>query len=177
MANTIENLLSRNLLKSWRARCGETPFRDSSALAEDGAFADPYVDPKVTLARTIATTHIRRSVRGSVRRGRGAGVAQVSAATHHRGRGFRCGWVGPFGRMMAEEVCGGRIVMTHEGGYSAASVPFFGLAVLETLSGISTGVQDPFQPLIDGFGQQELQPHQDAAIRLAEELLDGLPLT
>jgi len=77
---------------------------------------------------------------------------------------------------VAQEVCGGRIVVTHEGGYSAASVPFYGLAVMETLSGISTGVRDPFQPLIDGFGQQELQPHQDAAIRLAGELLDGLPL-
>jgi acetoin utilization deacetylase AcuC-like enzyme len=55
----------------------------------------------------------------------------------------------------AEDLCGGRMVMTHEGGYSAASVPFFGLAVLETLSGISTEVVDPFQAMIDGFGQQE----------------------
>jgi len=106
--------------------------------------------------------------------------------------GFDAGGWDPLGRMMlssttyrsltaslmtvAQEVCGGRIVVTHEGGYSAASVPFYGLAVMETLSGISTGVRDPFQPLIDGFGQQELQPHQDAAIRLAGELLDGLPL-
>lgn len=105
--------------------------------------------------------------------------------------GFDAGGWDPLGRMMlssstyrdlvaalmtvADEVCGGRIVMTHEGGYSAASVPFFGLAVLETLSGISTAVQDPFQPMIDGFGQQELQPHQDQAIRLAEELVTELP--
>jgi acetoin utilization deacetylase AcuC-like enzyme len=105
--------------------------------------------------------------------------------------GFDAGGWDPLGRMMlssstyrqltaalmsvAEEVCGGRIVMTHEGGYSAASVPFFGLAVLETLSGISTGIHDPFQPMIDGFGQQELQPHQDLAIRLAEELVAAIP--
>jgi acetoin utilization deacetylase AcuC-like enzyme len=107
--------------------------------------------------------------------------------------GFDAGGWDPLGRMMlsstayrsltrslldvAEELCQGRILMTHEGGYSAASVPFFGLAVLETLSGISTGVSDPFQPMIDGFGQQELQPHQDAAIRLAEELVAALPST
>ena len=105
--------------------------------------------------------------------------------------GFDAGGWDPLGRMMlssstyrklttalmsvAEEICNGRIVMTHEGGYSAASVPFFGLAVLEALSGLSTGVQDPFQPMIDGFGQQELQPHQDAAIQLAAELLADLP--
>ena len=105
--------------------------------------------------------------------------------------GFDAGGWDPLGRMMlssatyrkltaalmavADEVCEGRIVMTHEGGYSAASVPFFGLAVLETLSGIATGVQDPFQPMIDGMGQQELQPHQDVAIRRAEELVAGLP--
>lgn len=104
--------------------------------------------------------------------------------------GFDAGGWDPLGRMMlssttyrkltaalmaaADELCDGRIVMTHEGGYSAASVPFFGLAVLETLSGISTGVQDPFQPMIDGMGQQELQPHQDLAISRAEELIVGL---
>jgi hypothetical protein len=45
---------------------------------------------------------------------------------------------------VANEVCAGRIVLTHEGGYSTAHVPFCGLAVMEELSGISTGVVDPF---------------------------------
>jgi acetoin utilization deacetylase AcuC-like enzyme len=104
--------------------------------------------------------------------------------------GFDAGGWDPLGRMMlsstayrrltrslmdaADELCGGRMVMTHEGGYSAASVPFFGLAVLETLSGISTEVVDPFQAMIDGFGQQELQPHQETAISQAQLLVTSM---
>ncbi|MBO1900716.1 class II histone deacetylase [Leucobacter weissii] len=44
---------------------------------------------------------------------------------------------------IAEEACGGRIVFSHEGGYSPVHVPFCGLAVLEALSGVETGVEDP----------------------------------
>ncbi len=80
-------------------------------------------------------------------------------------------------RMMmdvAGEVCGGRLLLTHEGGYHRPSVPFFGLAVIEALSGIDAGVTDPWLPLFAGMGQQELQPHQDAVIRQAESRLAGL---
>ena len=38
---------------------------------------------------------------------------------------------------LAEDVCGGKIVFSHEGGYSPVHVPFCGLAVLEALSGLS----------------------------------------
>jgi acetoin utilization deacetylase AcuC-like enzyme len=58
----------------------------------------------------------------------------------------------------------GRVVMTHEGGYSAAYVPYCGLAVLECMSGHDTGVEDPFLGFIDNYGGQELLPHQQAAI-------------
>ena len=34
----------------------------------------------------------------------------------------------------ANDMCEGRILMTHEGGYSAATVPFFAHAVMETLA-------------------------------------------
>jgi acetoin utilization deacetylase AcuC-like enzyme len=49
-------------------------------------------------------------------------------------------------RMMrtADRLCGGRLVMVHEGGYSEAYVPFCGQAILETLSGRRTQVIDPF---------------------------------
>lgn len=46
-------------------------------------------------------------------------------------------------RDVAADVCGGRLVMSHEGGYSPVYVPYCGLAVLEALSGVSTGVADP----------------------------------
>ena len=105
--------------------------------------------------------------------------------------GFDGGGFDPLGRMMlsgtayraltrmlmeaAEDSCAGRLVMTHEGGYCPASVPFFGLAVIETLAGISTGIEDPFSRDLDALGQQELQPHQELAIRAAEALLEELP--
>jgi acetoin utilization deacetylase AcuC-like enzyme len=50
----------------------------------------------------------------------------------------------------ADELCGGRLVAVHEGGYSEAVVPFCGLAVVEALAGQRTEVSDPFLPLIDG---------------------------
>lgn len=47
----------------------------------------------------------------------------------------------------AGRLCGDRLVVVHEGGYSEASVPFFGLAILEALSGERTPVQDPMHAL------------------------------
>jgi acetoin utilization deacetylase AcuC-like enzyme len=102
--------------------------------------------------------------------------------------GFDGGAYDPLGRMMlssegyrgftrrimqaAAELCDGRVVMSHEGGYSAPTTPFFGLAVMEELSGISTGVVDPFQVIFEGMGQQELQPHQEEVVRIAEGLVE-----
>lgn len=49
------------------------------------------------------------------------------------------------GRVMAlaDDVCAGRVVAVHEGGYSEAYVPFCGLAVIETLASKRTAVVDP----------------------------------
>jgi acetoin utilization deacetylase AcuC-like enzyme len=104
--------------------------------------------------------------------------------------GFDAGAHDPLGRQMltsegyrsltkklmvaADGPCGGRLVLCHEGGYNAPTVPFFGLAVMEELSGIRTGVVDPFFELMNGLGYQALQPHQDAVIRKAEELVHKL---
>jgi acetoin utilization deacetylase AcuC-like enzyme len=71
---------------------------------------------------------------------------------------------------VAGEVCGGRLVVCHEGGYSPAYVPYCGLAILEELSGRRTEVADPLLGLLASFGGQELQPHQDAVIRQATKL-------
>jgi acetoin utilization deacetylase AcuC-like enzyme len=71
----------------------------------------------------------------------------------------------------AQELCNGRILMTHEGGYSAATVPFFAHAVIETLAEENMGIKDPFQAIIGNLGQQELQPHQDNLIKEVELLL------
>lgn len=97
----------------------------------------------------------------------------------------------PLGRMMAhsetfrsmaamlveaaERLCSGRVVLTHEGGYAAAYVPFVGLAVLEEISGIRTTVADPYLDICLGSAGHDLQPHQDAVISSVEALLPGVP--
>jgi acetoin utilization deacetylase AcuC-like enzyme len=68
---------------------------------------------------------------------------------------------------VAREVCGGRLVACHEGGYSPAYVPYCGLAILEEMAGVRTGVDDPLLELLAGFGGQEIQPHQEAVIEEA----------
>ncbi|MCB2111338.1 MAG: class II histone deacetylase [Defluviimonas sp.] len=57
---------------------------------------------------------------------------------------------------LAGELCGGRIVAVHEGGYSEAYVPFCGLAVIEALAGRRSQVVDPFLDLL-----QDQQPAAD----------------
>lgn len=74
--------------------------------------------------------------------------------------GFDAGAFDPLGRMLAtqetfremtrltlalaDEVCGGRVAMAHEGGYSEMHVPFLGHAVLEEMSGSAIRAVDPF---------------------------------
>jgi acetoin utilization deacetylase AcuC-like enzyme len=70
---------------------------------------------------------------------------------------------------------GAKIVFTHEGGYSAAYVPFCGLAVLEELTGHRTPVEDPFLPIFTEIGGQDLQPHQAAVIDQAAALVERVP--
>lgn len=73
--------------------------------------------------------------------------------------GFDASGVDPLGRMLAtaetfrqmtrlvmgaaRDLCGGRLVLSHEGGYSEVHVPFCGHAVLEELSGSKISAPDP----------------------------------
>jgi len=73
--------------------------------------------------------------------------------------GFDASGVDPLGRMLAgshtfahmtrslmdftEKHCAGKLVMSHEGGYSELHVPFCGHAVLQTMSGSSISAPDP----------------------------------
>lgn len=101
--------------------------------------------------------------------------------------GFDASAFDPLGRMMmhsqgyasltrklmsaAADVCGGRLIMAHEGGYSPYYVPFCGLAVLEELSRKNANVADPYLDLAAGMAGQELQPAQDTVIKAAEEVV------
>ena len=71
----------------------------------------------------------------------------------------------------ADRLCGGKLVMVHEGGYAESYVPFCGLAVMEALSGIRTEVQDP---LLEFIQQQQpratfAQFQRQAIDRLAQQ--------
>lgn len=67
----------------------------------------------------------------------------------------------------ADRHCNGRVIVTHEGGYSATYVPYCGLAVLEEMSGASSTFHDPFTDEIMNYGGQDLQPHQKEALERA----------
>jgi acetoin utilization deacetylase AcuC-like enzyme len=83
-----------------------------------------------------------------------------------------------FGRMAsllckaADELCKGRIVFTHEGGYSEVYVPFCGVSVLENMSGVDSGVFDPFREDVGGKKQLLLQSHQKEYIDRAASNLE-----
>jgi acetoin utilization deacetylase AcuC-like enzyme len=61
---------------------------------------------------------------------------------------------------LADEVCSGRVMMTHEGGYSPVYVPYCGLAVLEQMSGIKTGMNDPYGHAFENLPDQKLSAAQ-----------------
>jgi acetoin utilization deacetylase AcuC-like enzyme len=76
----------------------------------------------------------------------------------------------------AAGLCEGRLVLAHEGGYSAELVPFCGLAIMEALSGVETDVRDTILQLASAhMGQQELQPHQEALIERVAARVPAMP--
>jgi acetoin utilization deacetylase AcuC-like enzyme len=75
----------------------------------------------------------------------------------------------------ADDLCGGRLIATHEGGYSNAYVPFCGLPILEEFSGIRTSVIDPYLEELMQMGGQHLQPHQASIIAEAAQLAARVP--
>jgi acetoin utilization deacetylase AcuC-like enzyme len=66
---------------------------------------------------------------------------------------------------LADEVCDGRLAMSHEGGYNAVYVPFCGLAVMEQLSGVKT-LDDPFGAF-DYMADFPMLDHQKAVVEAA----------
>jgi acetoin utilization deacetylase AcuC-like enzyme len=72
----------------------------------------------------------------------------------------------------ADKLCGGRVVVEHEGGYNEELVPFCALAIVEALSGIETACKDTILQLFpEGMAYQDLQPHQAEAIARAAALV------
>ncbi|RHY42463.1 hypothetical protein DYB34_012181 [Aphanomyces astaci] len=95
--------------------------------------------------------------------------------------GFDASYMDPLGNMMvssecfgqmadalrtaASDICSGRLVFCHEGGYSDFYVPFCGAAVIEALLGLQGTVKDPLLYEARARGGQDLQPHQDAVLQ------------
>ena len=72
----------------------------------------------------------------------------------------------------AATLCGGRLVMVHEGGYSEAYVPFCGLAIVETLAGRRTNVVDPGLDVFRGW--QPRARHAAFLIEAVDEIAKTL---
>jgi acetoin utilization deacetylase AcuC-like enzyme len=103
------------------------------------------------------------------------------------GCGFDASFLDPMGRMLchsgtyremtrmlmiaARDLCGGRLVLCHEGGYSPAYTPACGLAVIEELAGARTAYEDFAGTWAAAIGGQELAAHQEAAIAAAVPLV------
>ena len=103
--------------------------------------------------------------------------------------GFDASYADPLGAMMlsaedyramankfltaADTLCGGRILFSHEGGYSKDYVPFCCLAVVEELCGGTSAVEHTYHNVYS-WGYQELQ-FQQAAVVDAVAAMAGLP--
>jgi acetoin utilization deacetylase AcuC-like enzyme len=74
----------------------------------------------------------------------------------------------------AEALCGGRLLMTHEGGYSPIHVPLCGVAVLEEMSGHKTDVVDFMADEYETLPDHALKPYTAEAIAAAARAA-GLP--
>lgn len=70
----------------------------------------------------------------------------------------------------AENLCSGRIIFAHEGGYSKDYVPFCGVAVIEALCGVRSPVEDINLPEVNKWGYQECQAHQAVLINKVAEM-------
>lgn len=103
--------------------------------------------------------------------------------------GFDSAYLDPLGRMMltadgyamltrklmslADRICSGKLMMTHEGGYNAVYTPFCGLFVLQELSGVRK-LSDPFAHG-NNYPGQELKAHESAVIDKAAALIPKIP--
>ena len=70
---------------------------------------------------------------------------------------------------VADKHAKGRIIVTHEGGYSPIYVPYCGLAALEALSGADATFKDPFAAVVAAYGGQALSRDQKDLIDKVKE--------
>ena len=71
---------------------------------------------------------------------------------------------------IADRHCGGKLVACHEGGYSAAYVPFCSLAIVEEMCGRRSGVEDPFAPALSDAPTDELYDIQKEYVEKVKKI-------
>ncbi|NNJ68678.1 MAG: class II histone deacetylase [Boseongicola sp.] len=74
---------------------------------------------------------------------------------------------------LANQICAGRLVMAHEGGYSEMYVPFCGHATLQEMSGSNIDAPDPFAEALKI--RQPGKAFEAFASGLITEMADALP--
>lgn len=75
-----------------------------------------------------------------------------------------------------DRICGGRVVFAQEGGYSGHYVPFCGLRILEALTGVKSGAQDPYMDFFQHYPQLEVSQWQVKAVHEAAKCLTYVPI-
>ncbi|CAN5702966.1 class II histone deacetylase [soil metagenome] len=79
--------------------------------------------------------------------GQDAGAVDPLARMSLSSAGFRV--LGEHIAELADDLCGGRLVVCHEGGYSPGYSPICTVAVIEGMSGECSGLQDPYAGWLD----------------------------
>ncbi len=75
----------------------------------------------------------------------------------------------------ADELCNGRLVACHEGGYAPTHAPFCTLAIIETMAGHRTSVIDPMAERLATTPGHALEAAQDEVIERAARLAEAVP--
>ena len=75
----------------------------------------------------------------------------------------------------AADLCAGRLIACHEGGYAPTHAPFCTLAIIESLAGQRTGVVDPMAERLTRLPGRSLQPAQADIIERAANLAASVP--
>jgi len=81
------------------------------------------------------------------------------------GDGYRA--MGAAIAQLAAELCGGRLLLVQEGGYSATYTPYCTLAALEGVTGWTTGLRDPF------LGSSEIVHAHTAYARATRDAIEA----
>lgn len=71
---------------------------------------------------------------------------------------------------LADELCEGRLIASHEGGYSPWHVPFLVQGIVTELAGLPP-LEDPYLPNLQTLPGQELMPHQKERVASCSKLL------